>query len=1037
MGTDKTSGQSGRMRRSLGVAARRTGLARKGRKDNPAQRSRIRYPGTAQADQIQAGVEWAQLAMSESDWPQAIARWNQLLDRYGPPVSSRVYKGLATAYIELGQIGAAAAIVERGRALFPHAVDLPLVWAHIATVEEDWEEAIRRYRHVIETAGPTASWRPHKGIVAAYIKLGDLANAAAAADEGLRHFPDNVDVVGAWAGVPLEAEDWEEAIERWNHVVGSFGSAAPWRAYVSLAVSHAETGDLERAMDAVERGRSLHPGESTLASHAAEVAMALRDWTEAIDRWQIVLDLQIRARGMSERGELFPRRGVVWDWYEEAWQQITLEWDRIEPTLATKPTPLLFRSLALTMKNAGLPDEALTILECGARTHPDDSWLDFDLTVTRIENRNMNGRVTKARIMASATEQPGRSERFQSSVYRSRSLAADGTGTAPSDIADPSAATCARNAEVLAQFHPSLERTVEGLGPIHVIRVPAGSSVEIELKAGRYFSPSSIARRVAEVSHRDQWEEMTSSTNLLMARARATADALGSRFEEPPFLPADAYSDAALPLLFEELAVYEPMRRIAADIATENDDSAVFIESPTDSYRYLDSFPATRFDVIYLYFELRRRGVNAFICRILTSELPHNRPFRFVPGVRTLLPLMDANGSPPPKASQAVFPAGIRSVRRVGEAVGDVIVYTAGSVVKEFAYDRSLKQDFPIDPKANVHPPVSTLPELELGSVPVGVLTGVPLIPDVGLKIDARVEASEAIGHDWLHWMDHVLHGYYTEISMRSAAEIAARGITEAHVSDYLYPDATLSAYAVKRSGGRVVLWPHSANPAHISERRPGSFDEVHAVTRSGCELWEARFQDVPIHHTPSAMLDPAERDTTIDPNLPLSIVVIGGRTILRYMPELDQGLHESAYRSFFEGVADLKKRHPIDLYFKPRGLTGEHEFWLTKTVGGVGDWQRILEHPLRVDLPNPLFVSISMGTSALIEGLGRGIPGLIVRDFPLRDYTTLSEDALPIGTTSAMLGVIDSLFEPNGYERLLERELAYYATELQAIDPE
>ncbi len=689
------------------------------------------------------------------------------------------------------------------------------------------------------------------------------------------------------------------------------------------------------------------------------------------------------------------------------------------------------------MKNAGLPDEALAILECGARTHPDDSWLDFDLTVTRIENQNTDGRVTPARIALGDAEQRGRSERFLSSVYRSSPYSIEDASDRSDDSAASAPTTCTRNSEVLTQFHPSLERTSDGLGPIHVIRVPAGSSVEIELKAGRYFSPSSIARRVAEVSRRDQWEEMTSPTNLLMERARATADALGSRFEEPPFLPADAYSDAALPLLFEELAVYEPMRRIAADIAAENDDSAVFIESPTDSYRYLDSFPATRFDVIYLYFELRRRGVNAFICRILTSELPPNRPFRFVPGVRTLLPLMEANGSPPAEASRAVFPAGIRSVRRVGEAVGDVIVYTAGSVVKEFAYDRSLKQDFPINPEANVHPPLSTLPDLELGSVPVGVLSGVPLIPEVGLKIDARVETSEAIGRDWLYWMDHVLHSYYTEISMRSAAEIAARGITEAHVSDYLYPDATLSAYAVKRSGGRVVLWPHSANPAHISERRPGSFDEVHAVTRSGCEMWEARFQDVPIHHTPSAMLDPAERDTIIDPNLPLSIVVIGGRTILRYMPELDQGLHESAYRSFFEGVADLKKRHPIDLYFKPRGLTGEHEFWLTKTVGGVGDWQRVLEHPLRIDLPNPLFVSISMGTSALIEGLGRGIPGLIVRDFPLRDYTTLSDEALPIGTTSAMLSVIESTFEPHGYERLLERELDYYATELQAIDTE
>lgn len=1023
------------MRKALGGAARRTGLGRGGRKRDPAERSRNRFPVRAQADQIQAGIEWAQLAMAKSDWPQAIARWNQLLDRYGPSVSSRVYKGLATAYVESGKIGAAGATVERGRALFPHAVDLPLVWAHIATVEEDWEEAISRYRQILEAGGPTVSWRPHKGIVAAHIKLGDLASAAAAASEGMRHFPDNVDVVGAWAGVPLKTEDWGEAIERWNHVVSRFGSAAPWRAYVSLAVSYAEIGDLEKAMEAVELGRSLHPDESTLAAHAAEVAMARRDWTDAIDRWQKVLDLQVRTRGMVERGEHFPRRGAVWDWYEEAWQQITREWARIEPALATEPTPLLFRSLALTMKNAGLPLEALAILECGVRTHPEDSWLDFDLTVTRIENLNTDGRVTPERVTAGVEEQPGRSERFLESVYRSRLYNA--ASAAQDEDADPATAACTENADVLAQFHPSLERQTDELGPIYVIRVPAGSSIEIELKAGRYFSPSTIARRVADVSQRDQWEEITSPTYLLQEQARTVADAFGSRFADPPLLSAEAYADAAMFHVFQELAIYEPMRRIAADIASESDDSPVFIESQVDVYRYLNDHITTSFDVIYLFFELRRRGVNAFLCRMLTTTLPPIRPLHFPPGAPSLRPQGETNSSPSTGADRALIPAGIRSVRRVDEAIGDTLVYSSGSIVKEFAYDRSIKQELPIIPDASIHPPFTTFPHLEFAMVPAAALSGVPLIPEVGLKTDARVEASEAIGRDWFSWMDHVLHDYFRELSTRSLAEVSARDIAEAHVSDYLYPDASLFSDAVKRSGGRVVLWPHSANPAHVDERRPGSFDEVHAITRSGCERWESRFPEVEVRHTPSVMLDAATRDTTVDPNLPLSVVVIGGRTLLRYMPELDQALHEASYRSFFAGLGDLQSRYPVNLYFKPRGLTGEHELWLTKTVGEDGNWKRVLEHPLRIDLPNPLFVSISLGTSALIEGLGRGIPGLIVRDFPVRDYTTLNEEALPIGPTPAMLSVIESVFEPNGYERLLESELAHYASEVQAVNPD
>lgn len=153
-------------------------------------------------------------------------------------------------------------------------------------------------------------------------------------------------------------------------------------------------------------------------------------------------------------------------------------------------------------------------------------------------------------------------------------------------------------------------------------------------------------------------------------------------------------------------------------------------------------------------------------------------------------------------------------------------------------------------------------------------------------------------------------------------------------------------------------------------------------------------------------------------------------------MPILNRSLHEDSHRAFFTGLEQLQTTMPIDLYFKPRGHTGEEEMWLSAVVGSTANWDRVLEHPLRVDLPNMLFVSISMGTSALIEGLSRGIPGIVVRDFPVRDYTTLDEDAFPTGSVTEMLTVVAACTEPDGYLQLLERELEYYATELEVDAP-
>ncbi len=78
----------------------------------------------------------------------------------------------------------------------------------------------------------------------------------------------------------------------------------------------------------------------------------------------------------------------------------------------------------------------------------------------------------------------------------------------------PVADACSANLETMASFAPSSAGSAEGLGSVHVIRAAHGSSVELQLKAGRYFSRSVIERRVREVSERDAWKEMTAPENL-------------------------------------------------------------------------------------------------------------------------------------------------------------------------------------------------------------------------------------------------------------------------------------------------------------------------------------------------------------------------------------------------------------------------------------------------------------------------------------------------------------------------------------------
>lgn len=77
------------------------------------------------------------------------------------------------------------------------------------------------------------------------------------------------------------------------------------------------------------------------------------------------------------------------------------------------------------------------------------------------------------------------------------------------------------------------------------------------------------------------------------------------------------------------------------------------------------------------------------------------------------------------------------------------------------------------------------------------------------------------------------------------------------------------------------------------------------------------------------------------------------------------------------------------------------------------------------------VFASVSMGTSALIEGLTRGIPGFVVREFPVRDYTTLDAEAFPIVPAAEAMELLAKATTADGYDELVARELHHMKDEL------
>ena len=76
------------------------------------------------------------------------------------------------------------------------------------------------------------------------------------------------------------------------------------------------------------------------------------------------------------------------------------------------------------------------------------------------------------------------------------------------------------------------------------------------------------------------------------------------------------------------------------------------------------------------------------------------------------------------------------------------------------------------------------------------------------------------------------------------------------------------------------------------------------------------------------------------------------------------------------------------------------------------------------------IYVTVSYGSTALLEGLSRGIPCMIVREVPVEDYTEIDPAFAPIGTVEEIVAQIKRCADPAEYDALTRRELAWYARE-------
>jgi hypothetical protein len=504
----------------------------------------------------------------------------------------------------------------------------------------------------------------------------------------------------------------------------------------------------------------------------------------------------------------------------------------------------------------------------------------------------------------------------------------------------------------------------------------------------------------------------------LNALAFRLSGKLARRYAERLKLPVNLLREAWFHSILMEVWHVVAARHIARRIAVSAAGEPVIIPIGGVSLPYLSHGAESRkIDRFYIAAELQRRGVPvAFVCsdpellkRVRSGEPGYLRfePFKdlWVPA-----PLPGPPLEPSGEERVAVIGAGIRGVNQILARHPDALRVQSG-----YVFDPAFGT-----PEAAV---------VDTNHLPVALTFPLYAEDDEDVSVRDLVLLSTTLTHSDLGEYLCVALGGATAAATQRARELVQRHrLTEAHVCEHAFYESAIVANAVKESGGRVVLWPHSFNPAFPEFRLPGTVDAVNCVLESGAATWRARLPDAEVSVIPNFWLPRYQGPQPASPAEPLTVVVICnefGYTGIDYM---NRWILEVTYRRLFRRLRALAP--DVRYTVRPRSQPGLN--WVWRVAGRPPSFPHTPDPPLLIDFPNMVFLFIGLMSSAIFEGICRGIPALYVREDPTVTEYVMPDmpECLPTGDVAFIEEEILKCRDAAYREALIRRQAAWYEIE-------
>jgi tetratricopeptide (TPR) repeat protein len=145
---------------------------------------------------------------------------------------------------------------------------------------------------LLEYFGKAAPTAAYAALAKAHRLSKDIPEAEAALRQGVLLHGKSLPFAIEEAKIAAADRNWPIAETRWRALFDEYAADAPLDAYVGLSVACRSQGKYGEAEAAIESARTRHRKGIPIELEWAEIATERRDWTEAISRWNALLNLE-------------------------------------------------------------------------------------------------------------------------------------------------------------------------------------------------------------------------------------------------------------------------------------------------------------------------------------------------------------------------------------------------------------------------------------------------------------------------------------------------------------------------------------------------------------------------------------------------------------------------------------------------------------------------------------------------------------------------------------------------------------------------